>query len=247
MNGEVYTPSISDAFVDTYENPTFINPTFINPTFINPTFINPTFINPTFINPTFINPTFINPTFINTTYLNPTFINPTFINPTFINQPLVTDVSWQVTNSGNVAAVQLGAVLASIPSNATFQLIVDRVYRTPGSNSCLLGAQVNAEVLATIDQPEFAAAAGGNPDARATNVTFALPAGDVAVVTLRVVHGQAGADGTYTPTFDPRAATAVTVAQASDPPTRTARGPCRQSRCPWLWCRPRRPGRRAPS
>ncbi len=104
VNGEVYTPSISDAFVDTYENPTFINPTFINPTFINPTFINPTFINPTFINPTFINPTFINPTFINTTYLNPTFINPTFINPTFINQPLVTDVSWQVTNSGNVAA-----------------------------------------------------------------------------------------------------------------------------------------------
>ncbi len=230
---EVYTPLITDAFVDTYANPTFINPTYINPTYINPTFINPTYINdmyvnptfinptyinPTFINPTYINPTYINPTYINDTYINPTYINPTFINPTYINQPLVTDVSWQVTNGGNVAAgYNFGAVLASIPSNATFQLLVNRVYRTPSSSSCVLKEQVNADLLAVVDQPKFAPASGGNPSPQPTNVTFALPAGDMAVVTLRVIHGTATADGTAVPTFDPKSATAVTVAQASDP------------------------------
>jgi hypothetical protein len=206
---ELHTPTISEALVSSYPNPAYQNPTFINPTFINPTFINPTFINPTFINPTFINPTFINPTFINPTFINPTFINPTFINPTFINQPFTTDVSWEVTNAGNVASgFNFSTILASLPANATFQLIINRLYATPGSNNCGLGQQFNADIQAVINNPVLQPASGGNPLSQdVSNATFALAAGASAVVTLRVTH-----DGT----FAPGAAAAQTVSQADN-------------------------------
>jgi hypothetical protein len=195
---ELHTPSMSDALVTSYANPTYQNPTFINPTFINPTFINPTFINPTFI--------------------NPTFINPTFINPTFVNQPLATDVPWQVTNAGNVASgFNFGAIAASLPANASFQLIINRLYSTPGSNDCGLDQQFNADLQAVINNPVLQPASGGNPlSPDLTNATFALAAGDSALVTLRVFH-----DGT----FDPSAVAARTVSQAanSDGSTSTAR------------------------
>jgi hypothetical protein len=196
---ELHTPVISDPLVSSYANPLYQNPTFINPTFINPTFINPTFINPTFINPTFINPTFI----------NPTFINPTFINPTFINQPLTTDVTWQVTNSGNVASgFNFGAILASVPTSASYQLIINRLYSTPGSTNCGLGQQFNANIQAVINNPVLRTATGGNPLAPdVTNATFALAAGDSALVTLRVVH-----DGS----FNPSSVSAQTVSQAEN-------------------------------
>jgi HYR domain len=206
---ELHTPLMSDPLVTSYANPVYQNPTFINPTFINPTFINPTFINPTFINPTFINPTFINPTFINPTFINPTFINPTFINPTFINQPVATDVTWQVTNTGNVASgFNFGAIAAWLPTNASFQLIINRLYSTPGSNNCGLGQQLNADLQAVINNPVLQSASGGNPlSPDVTNATFALAAGDSALVTLRVFH-----DGT----FDPSAVAARTVSQAAN-------------------------------
>jgi hypothetical protein len=196
---ELHTPSLSDPLVTSYANPIYQNPTFINPTFINPTFINPTFINPTFINPTFINPTFI----------NPTFINPTFINPTFINQPLATDLTWQVTNTGNVASgFNFGAIAASLPANATFQLIINRLYSTPGSSDCGLGQQFNADVQAVINNPVLQPVSAGNPlSPDVTNATFALAAGDNALVTLRVFH-----DGT----FEPSAVAARTVSQAAN-------------------------------
>jgi hypothetical protein len=186
---ELHTPSISDPLVMTYANPTYQNPTFLNPTFINPTFINPTFINPTFI--------------------KSTFINPTFINPTFINQPLATDVTWQVTNAGNVASgFNFGAIASWVPAGATFQLIINRLYGTPGSNNCGVGQQLNADLQAVIDNPVLQSATGGNPlSPDLTNATFALQAGDQALVTLRVFH-----DGG----FDPGAVAARTVSQAAN-------------------------------
>ncbi len=206
---ELHTPLISDALVSSYANPAYQTPTFINPTFINPTFINPTFINPTFINPTFINPTFINPTFINPTFINPTFINPTFINPTFINQPMTTDLTWQVTNTGNVASgYNFSAVVASLPPGGIYQLIINRLYSTPGSSDCSLGRQFNANIQAVINNPVLQPATAGNPLAPdATNATFSLASGDSALVTLRVFH-----DGS----FNPASATAETVSQAAN-------------------------------
>ena len=177
---ELHTPSISDPQVSSYANPIYANPTFLNPTFLNPTF------------------------------LNPTFINPTFINPTFINQPMTTDVTWEVANAGNVASgFNFGAIAASFPANASFQLIINRLYSTPGSNDCGLGQQFNADIQAVINNPVLQEASGGNPLAPdATNATFALAAGDRALVTLRVFH-----DGG----FDPSAVAAHTVSQASNP------------------------------
>jgi HYR domain len=186
VTGEVHTPTISDAVVNTYPNPTFINPTFINPTFINPTFINPTFVNPTFVNPTFVNPTFVNPTFV-----NPTFINQTFANPTFVNQPLTTDLSWQVVNTGNVATgYNFSALLAQVPAGAAYQLIINRIYSTPGANGCTLGEQFNADIQSVVNAPPTAAvASGGNPTSPDVgHATFALAASEMAVVTLRISH-----------------------------------------------------------
>ncbi len=205
-SNESHSLSLSDSFVNTYPNPTFLNPTFLNPTFINPTFLNPTFLNPTFLNPTFLNPTFLNPTFLNPTFLNPTFLNPTFLNPTFVNEPLVTDVSWQLTNTGNVVSgYNFGAILAAVPSGATFQLLVNRVYQTPGVASCGIGQQQNADVLVNVTNPSLTLQNGLSDSA--SNATFALGAGDMAVVTLRVIN-----DGS----FVPNNVAVVATAQAAD-------------------------------
>lgn len=206
ITGEVHSLSVSDAFINTYQNPTFLNPTFLNPTFLNPTFLNPTFLNPTFLNPTFLNPTFLNPTFLNSTYLNPTFLNPTFLNPTFLNAPLVTDVSWQVENTGNVVSgYNFSAVLATLPAGATFQLLVNRVYPTPGVSSCDLGQQYNADVLVNLSNPSLTLQNGLSDSA--SNATFALDSGDMAVVTLRVIN---------TGNFNANDLAVVATAQAGD-------------------------------
>ncbi len=206
ISGEFHTFSLSQAIVDTYQNPTFLNPTFLNPTFLNPTFLNPTFLNPTFLNPTFLNPTFLNPTFLNPTFLNPTFLNPTFLNPTFLNEPLITDVSWQITNSGNVVSgYNFAAILASLPADATFQLLVNRIYTTPGVSGCDLGQQFNADLLVNVTDPTLALQDALSDST--SNATFSLAAGDMAVVTLRVVN---------TGNFNPDALTVVAAAQAGD-------------------------------
>jgi hypothetical protein len=206
ISTEFHTFALSDAFVNTYQNPTFLNPTFLNPTFLNPTFLNPTFLNPTFLNPTFLNPTFLNPTFLNPTFLNPTFLNPTFLNPTFLNQPLVTDVSWQVTNTGNVVSgYNFSTILAALPADATFQLLVNRVYQTPGVSSCDLGQQVNADTLVNVTNPTLTLQNGLSDST--SNATFALASGDMAIVTLRVVNNGS---------FDPNSLTIVATAQAGD-------------------------------
>jgi hypothetical protein len=206
VNNEFHSLALSDAYVNTYENPTFVNPTFLNPTFVNPTFVNPTFLNPTFVNPTFLNPTFVNPTFVNTTYLNPTFLNPTFVNPTFVNQPLVTDVSWQLTNTGNVdSGYNFSAILAAVPADAVFQLLVNRVYATPGVSGCDLGVQQNATTLVNITNPSLTLQNGLSDSA--SNATFTLGSGDLAVVTLRVINNGS---------FAPESITVVATAQAAD-------------------------------
>jgi hypothetical protein len=203
---ETHSLSLSSAFTNTYPNPTFVNPTFVNPTFVNPTFVNPTFLNPTFLNPTFLNPTFVNPTFVNTTYLNPTFLNPTFLNPTFVNAPLVTDVSWQLTNTGNVVSgYNFSAILAAVPAGATFQLLVNRIYTTPGDGGCSLGQQYNANVLVNVTNPTLTLQSPLSDSA--SNATFSLSSGDMAVVTLRVIG---------TNPIDPDSVTVVAQAQAKD-------------------------------
>ncbi|HKW02873.1 MAG TPA: HYR domain-containing protein [Vicinamibacterales bacterium] len=195
-NNEFHTLALSQAFVNTYQNPTFVNPTFVNPTFLNPTFVNPTFLNPTFVNPTFVNPTF----------LNPTFLNPTFLNPTFVNQPLVTDVSWQLTNTGNVdSGYNFSAILAAVPADATFQLLVNRVYSTPGVSGCDLGQQQNAATLVNISNPSLTLQNGLSSSA--SNASFTLGANDMAVVTLRVINNAP---------FVPDSITVVATAQASN-------------------------------
>ena len=206
VSGEFHTLALSDSFVNTYQNPTFLNPTFLNPTFLNPTFLNPTFLNPTFLNPTFLNPTFLNPTFLNPTFLNPTFLNPTFLNPTFVNQPLVTDVSWQLTNTGNVVSgYNFSAILAAVPVDAAFQLLVNRSYPTPGISGCDLGQQLNADTVVSISNPSLTQQNGLSDSA--SNATFVLGSGDMAVVTLRVIN-----DGSFTP----ENITVVATAQATN-------------------------------
>jgi hypothetical protein len=225
------TPTYIDTtFINpTYIDPTFIDPTYIDPTYIDPTYIDPTYIDPTYIDPTYIDPTYIDPTYIDNTYLNPTYIDPTYIDPTYIdptyidrapgdpppptilNGRRVTDVTWQVTNTGNVATgFNIGALAASLPQGAAVQLLVTRLYPKPGVTAgCGLGQQYSADILAVINNPALTPAGGGNPLSQSvTNATFALAAGDKAVVTLRVAHNGG---------FDGRAATLTNVAQAVNP------------------------------
>lgn len=204
--GELHTFDLSSAFVNTYQNPGFLNPGFLNPAFLNPGFLNPGFLNPGFLNPGFLNPGFLNPAFLNPGFLNPGFLNTAFVSSTFVNQPLVTDVSWQVTNTGNVdSGYNFSAILASVPADATFQLLINRVYQTPGVSSCDLGQQQNANTLVSISNPNLTLQNGLSDSA--SNATFTLGSGDMAVVTLRVVNNTA---------FAPDDITVVATAQASN-------------------------------
>jgi hypothetical protein len=212
---------IDPTYIDpTYIDPTFIDPTYIDPTFIDPTFIDPTFIDPTYIDPTYIDNTYLNPTYIDPTYIDPTYIDPTYIDPTYIDRPMsdtivqrkrIADVTWQVTNTGNVAAgFNVNAVVATLPANAVVQLVVSRLYQQPGiTANCQLGQQYSADIMAVINNPLLSPAGNGNPlSPDVSNATFALAAGEKAVVTLRVAH-----DGD----FDGRSVTLTTAAQAADP------------------------------
>jgi HYR domain len=179
--------AISPTFISpTFINPTFIsnvlNPTFISPTFISPTFISPTFISPTFISPTFISPTFISPTFISPTFISPTFISPTFISPTFISQPLETDTTYAVTGTGTVtSSYDLDTLIASIPAGATFQILVSKLYATPGTTDCTMRRQVTQQLVSNVTSANISA----TPGDVVTSSSFSLAPGEQAIVTLR--------------------------------------------------------------
>ena len=237
---ERYGAQLSLADVVEYPNPTFLNPTFLNPTFLNPTFLNPTFLNPTFLNadgfdalnptflnPTFLNPTFLNPTFLNPTFLNPTFLNPTFLNPTFLNQALdgkelITDVSWQVSNTGNVpAAYNFNTLIDAVSADLIVQLIVYRVLSAPTSNDCALDTEFTGDLVTNVVNPTFLNPTFLNPTflnptflntvlrSDVENTTFALGSGEVAFVTLRVAHNPGE--------FQPEDVQAAVIAQGVDP------------------------------
>ena len=221
---EQYGGELSLAETRDYPNPTFLNPTFLNADVYdsaNPTFLNPTFLNAILENTDAydsLNPTFLNPTFLNealaalfeATHDNPTFLNPTFLNPTFLNasaqdealrdQPEITDVTWTVTNNGNVpAAFNFNALVTAEQQGVIIQLIIYKIFFTPTSVGCDLDAELNGDLLVNIVNPTFLNEAQNptflNPtflntilSGDASNATFALGPNQFALVTYRVAH-----------------------------------------------------------
>src|SRR5262249_23601210 len=87
----------------------------------------------------------------------------------------VADAVWDITNTGNTtAAYNFLPVLASVPDDVTFQLLIYRVYTNP-ANQCVLNpndpylVEQNHELLANITNP---AIVNLNPAANATNAAM---------------------------------------------------------------------------
>jgi hypothetical protein len=196
-----------DASNPSFLNPTFLNPTFLNPSFLNPSFLNPTFLNPNFLNPNFLNPNFLNPSFLNPSFLNPTFLNPSFLNPSFLNgapDPTITSMTWQTEASANTSSSYLFRALstAEIPEEWLVQLLIYRLYFAPspqGGGDCGVTPTVHHELITSVLNPTFLNPSFLNLDAKdpnfinaaesseVANATYALNAGDKALITLQIV------------------------------------------------------------
>jgi hypothetical protein len=207
-------PNLKELYVATVGNPTISNPTISNPTISNPTISNPTISNPTISNPTISNPTISNPTISNPTISNPTISNPTISNPTISNPTIsnptisnsaMSDLSYTVQNDGNTTSNYHVKVVAKDPSKvpSPLQLIVTKVYKTPGAVGCELKEVAHDEVVTSVPDINKRPAANGapqtdlvkptdpvRPDPSAptiSNATLALAPGESAVVTLRAL------------------------------------------------------------
>jgi hypothetical protein len=185
---------VSPTFVSSVLNPTFVSPTFVSPTFVSPTFVSPTFVSPTFVSPTFVSPTFVSPTFV-----SPTFVSPTFVSPTFVSQPLETDTTYSVTGTGTVtSSYDLDTLIASLPAGATFQILVSKLYETPGTTTCTLGRQVSQQLVSTVTS----ANASSTPGDVITNSSFSLAPGEQALITLRAACASNAVGKCYDPSTD---------------------------------------------
>ena len=181
-------------------NPTLINPALINPALINPTLINPALINYTLSNPALINPALINPTLINPTLINPALINPTLINPSLINSTLdgdpsgtpeagltYDDYTYVVTNTGNVTT----ALDADISINKNGQAVDTQMIAwtaniTPTVLDCEERLQMEAQVLAAVNNPDTILEKATIDDPFAGEVSAVATPGQTVFFTLRV-------------------------------------------------------------
>jgi hypothetical protein len=228
-NPTVTNPTVTNPTVTNFEvtNPTVTNPTVTNPTVTNPTVTNPTVTNPTVTNPAVTNVSPTNPTVTNPTVTNPTLPNPTVTNPAVTN-PTVTngsiqDLTSRITNVGNTFGTYTVKVGTRVlpPGGVLLQLILSKLYETPGAANCQLGVETHWVPVANITNPKLFTindAQLGNPDI--TNpipdeASITLGPGEIGYITIRVVNPTPS----QTP-FDPLTSVfPVTVAQAVDTQT----------------------------
>lgn len=233
-NAEVATPDIENPDIENpdIENPDIENPDIENPDIENPDIENPDIENILIANPDIENPDIENPDIENPDIENPDIENPDIENVAVGGNGVLTDVTWNVSNTGNTtSAFNINLFLASttVPTGYKTQLILHKTYRTPivKPGSCTLAYESRNIVLANIPRPEFITPDElGVPDQNDPsdkNATLWLGPGEIGKVTLRVydplksdnviVINSNGEPVSVDPAFNPH--TAVTLAVSS--------------------------------
>ncbi|MEO8681908.1 MAG: hypothetical protein ABI665_22870, partial [Vicinamibacterales bacterium] len=223
-NSEVYNPDI--------ENPDIENPDIENPDIENPDIENPDIENVNVANPDIENFVIANPDIENPDIENPDIENPDIENPDIENGS-ITDVTWNVSNTGNTTAafnVNLFLSQTTIPGGITVQLILHKSYLTPlsSANGCDLRFETRNVLVSNVPNPVFILpSTGGVPDQNdpsEKNATIWLAPNEIGKITLRIVDddksnnitviNKEGKAVSVDPAFDPNAAT-VTPGVAS--------------------------------
>ncbi|MEW6319979.1 MAG: right-handed parallel beta-helix repeat-containing protein [Acidobacteriota bacterium] len=186
-NAEVYNPDI--------ENPDIENPDIENPDIENPDIENPDIENVVVANPDIENPDIENPDIENPDIENPDIENPDIENPD-IENGTITDLSWNVTNTGNTTSafnVNLFLAQQNLPAGVKTQLILHKLYKTPVTrpNGCELAFETRNVLLANIPNPRFVLPTDGTlpdqNDPAETNASMWLAPGERGTITLRVI------------------------------------------------------------
>jgi uncharacterized protein YjbI with pentapeptide repeats len=188
---EVYSPNFSNP---NYSNPNYSNPNYSNPNFSNPNYSNPNYSNPNFSNADIATSTVPSPNYSNGDLPNPNYSNPNYSNPNFSNTDLtntsVADASYTLTNQGDTSAgYNVNLVLAgTLPSNAQFQLLINKTYLTPVAQNCALMEEQTTTVGSVVNNPNFSNPNFSNPNfsnAALSDGSLALKPGESATITLR--------------------------------------------------------------
>jgi hypothetical protein len=195
-NPAIANPAIANAEV---YNPAIANPAIANPAIANPAIANPAIANPAIANPAIANPAIVaalNPAIANPAIANPAIANPAIANPAIANQT-VTDASYTVVNNGNTVGSYAIKLFGTQPAGSSLQLILSKLYATPGSQNCQLTPNVQNVILVSVPDPVIESADQlGDPElpnSSTKNATLNLRPGETGVVTLRSNVGSAAA------------------------------------------------------
>ncbi|MFL6314505.1 MAG: beta strand repeat-containing protein [Terriglobales bacterium] len=195
-NPAIANPAIANAEV---YNPAIANPAIANPAIANPAIANPAIANPAIANPAIANPAIVaalNPAIANPAIANPAIANPAIANPAIANQT-VTDASYTIVNNGNTVGSYAIKLFGTQPAGTSLQLILSKLYATPGSQNCQLTPNVQNVILVSVPDPIIESADQlGNPElpnSSTKNATLNLRPGETGIVTLRANVGTAAA------------------------------------------------------
>ncbi len=244
-NPAITNPAITNPAITNYEvtnpaitNPAITNPAITNPAITNPAITNPAITNPAITNPAITNPAITNPAITNASATNPAITNPAITNPAITNpaitnpaitNPAITngsiqDVTYAITNNGNTTSAYTvrTATGTTVPGGIVLQLVLSKLYQTPGANNCTLGAETHLVTVANITgpklysltDPQLGSSGATNPTPNEASVT--LVPGETAYITLRVVNPspstiQFNPVTAITPVSVPQAVNTVTV------------------------------------
>ena len=172
-------------------DPVIANPDLDNPDLDNPDLDNPDLDNPDLDNPDLDNPDLDNPDLDNPDLDNPDLDNPDLDNPDLDNAALaeVSDTSYELTNTGNDAAVyQVDVDVSGRPTDKyLFQLFSRRVYKLPSAKGCEASQTGQNQILFNIVSPDTTVGGFQDPNSRsAKNATVLLLPGEAIKLTLRV-------------------------------------------------------------
>jgi uncharacterized protein YjbI with pentapeptide repeats len=222
-NPDLTNPDLTNFPIQTFEiyAPDLTNPDLTNPDLTNPDLTNPDLTNPDLTNNGTAAPDLTNPDLTNVGTAAPDLTNPDLTNPDLTNPDLtntdiangsLTDSTWKITNSGNTTTTfKVRLVLpngqASIPQGFKLQLLLHKIYLTPGtaftagsgaSSSCTPNETTQNVLVANLPlntasfNPIFATPASPdltNPDltnADPANATITLAPGEQGRITLRI-------------------------------------------------------------
>src|SRR5262249_43792864 len=128
--------------------------------------------------------TFLNPGFVSPGFVSPGFVSPGFVSPGFVSQPVATDAYYSVQNNGSVSTgYNLNALIDSLPAGATFQVLVSKLYSTPGTTDSTPAQTTTLQTVSNVVGTD------------AASTSFTLAPTEKALITLRTVCTPSAAGG----------------------------------------------------